>query len=55
MEILPRISESCPIKKECDHKMNSNVYPLKNTNSHYLLIITTIIPLCNGKISLIFL
>ena len=35
--------------------MNSNVYPLKNTNSHYLLLNTTIIPLCNGKISLIFL
>ena len=35
-------------------KMNSNVYPLKNTNSHYLLLNTTIIPLCNGKISLIF-
>ena len=35
--------------------MNSNVYPLKNTNSHYLLLITTIIPLCNSKISLIFL
>ena len=34
--------------------MNSNVYPLKNTNSHYLLLNTTIIPLCNGKISLIF-
>ena len=36
-------------------KMNSNVYPLKNTNSHYLLLDTTIIPLCNSKISLIFL
>ena len=36
-------------------KMNSNVYPLKNTNSHYLLHNTTIIPLCNSKISLIFL
>ena len=36
-------------------KINSNVYPLKNTNSHYLLLNTTIIPLCNGKISLIFL
>ena len=34
--------------------MNSNVYPLKNTNSHYLLLNTTIIPLYNGKISLIF-
>ena len=34
--------------------MNSNVYPLKNINSHYLLLNTTIIPLCNGKISLIF-
>ena len=63
MKILPRISESCPIKKECDNfltfatliltnshqytwkyyrelvrvvslKMNSNVYPLKSTNSH---------------------
>ena len=36
-------------------KINSNVYPLENTNSHYLLLNTTIIPLCNGKISLIFL
>ena len=36
-------------------KMNSNVYPLKNTNSHYLLLNTTIVPLCNGKISLNFL
>ena len=37
-------------------KMNSNVYPLKNTNSHhYLLPNTTIIPLCNGEISLTFL
>ena len=83
MKILLRISESCPIKKECDHnvifvtliltnshqytwkyyqelvrvvslKMNSNVYPLKNTNSYYLLLNTTIIPLCNCKISLIF-
>ena len=35
-------------------KINSNVYPIKNTNSHYLLLNTTIIPLCNGKISLIF-
>ena len=35
--------------------MNSNVCPLKNTNSHYLLLNTTIIPLCNSKISLIFL
>ena len=35
--------------------MNSNVYLLKNTNSHYLLLNTTIIPLCNGKISLILL
>ena len=35
--------------------MNSNVYQLKNTNSHYLLLNTTRIPLCNGKISLIFL
>ena len=35
-------------------KMNSNVYPLKNTNSHCLLLNTTI-PLCNSKISLIFL
>ena len=35
-------------------KINSNVYPLKTTNSHYLLLNTTIIPLCNGKISLIF-
>ena len=35
--------------------MNCNVYPLKNTNSYYLLLNTTIIPLCNGKISLIFL
>ena len=36
-------------------KINSNVYPLKSTNSHYLLLNTTIIPLCNSKISLIFL
>ena len=36
-------------------KINSNVYPLKNTNSHYLLLNTTITPLCNGKISLIIL
>ena len=36
-------------------KMNSNVYPLKNTNSHYLLLNTTIIPLHSCKISLIFL
>ena len=36
-------------------KMNSKVYSLKNTNSHYLLLIATIIPLCNGEISLIFL
>ena len=36
-------------------KINSNVYPLKNTNSHYLLLNTTIIPLYNGKISLIFI
>ena len=35
-------------------KINSNVYPLKNTNSHYLLLNTTIITLCNSKISLIF-
>ena len=49
MEILPRISESCITK------MNSNVYPLKNTNSHYLLLNATIIPLRNGEISLIFL
>ena len=35
-------------------KINSNVYSLTNTNSHYLLLNTTIIPLCNGKISLIF-
>ena len=35
-------------------KINSNVYSLKNTNFHYLLLNTTIIPLCNGKISLIF-
>ena len=36
-------------------KMNSKVYPLKSTNSHYLLLNATIIPLCKGKISLIFL
>ena len=36
-------------------KMNSNVYSLKNTNSNYLLLNTTIIPLCNSKISLISL
>ena len=35
-------------------KMNSNDYPLKNTNYHYLLLNTTIIKLCNSKISLIF-
>ena len=35
-------------------KVNSNVYPLKSSNSHYLLLNTTIIPLSNGKISLIF-
>ena len=35
-------------------KMNSNVLPTKNTNSHYLLLNTTKIPLSNGKISLIF-
>ena len=34
MEILPRISESCIAKNE----MNSNDYPLKNTNYHYLLL-----------------
>ena len=48
MEVLPRIRRVVLLK------MNSNVYPLKNTNSHYLLLNTTIIPLCNGKISLIF-
>ena len=36
-------------------KMNSDVYPLKNTNSHYLLLNTTVMPLCNGKISVILL
>ena len=36
-------------------KMSSNVYPLKNTNSQYLLLNTTIMPLCKSKISLIFL
>ena len=35
-------------------KMNYNVYPLRNTNSHYLLLNTTIMPVCNGKISLFF-
>ena len=35
-------------------KINSNVYLLKNTNSLYLLFNTTIIPLHNSKISLIF-
>ena len=35
-------------------KINPNVYPLKNTNPHYLLFNTTIIPPYKGKISLIF-
>ena len=35
-------------------KMNSNVYSLKNTNSHYLLLNTTTIPLCSAEISLTF-
>ena len=35
-------------------KINSNVYPLKNANSHYLLLDITIIPLHNGKIPRIF-
>ena len=30
--------------------MNSNVCPLKNTSFHYLLLNTTIIPQCNGKV-----
>ena len=34
--------------------MNSNDYPLKNTNYRYVLLNTTAMPLCNGKISLIF-
>ena len=49
MEILPRINESCITK------MNANVYLLKNINSHYFLLNTTIIPLCNSKALLIFL
>ena len=49
MEILPRISDSVSLK------MNSNVYPVKNTNPYYLLLNTTIIPLYNGKISHMFL
>ena len=35
--------------------MDSNVYPLKCTNSLYLLLNVTLIPLHNGTISLIFL
>ena len=49
MEILSRISESCITKNEFQ------CLPTENTNSHYLLLNTTIIPLCNGKTSLIFL
>ena len=51
MEILLRTSESCIVLL----KINSNDYPLKSTNYHYLLLNTTIIPLCNSKTSLIFL
>ena len=32
-------------------KMNSNVYPLKNTISHHLLLNITVIPLHKSKIS----
>ena len=32
-------------------KINSNVYLLKNTNSHYLLLNDTLIPLYDNKIS----
>ena len=35
-------------------KMNSNVYPLNNTNFHYLSLDITIMPLHNGKILLTF-
>ena len=48
MEILPRISDSCITKNEF------SCLPTKNTNSHYILLNTTIIPPCNGKISQIF-
>ena len=50
MEILPRISENCITKNEF-------CLPIKKIlgNSHYLLLNTIIIPLYNGKISLIFL
>ena len=34
--------------------MNSNVYPLNNTNFHYLSLDITIMPLHNGKILLTF-
>ena len=34
--------------------MNSNVYPLKSTISHHLLLNFTVIPLHNNKISLTF-
>ena len=44
MKILPKISESCVAK------LNSNVYVLKNTNSHHILLNTTIIPLYNGNV-----
>ena len=35
MKILPGISESCPIKKECDHNV---IFQLL---SHYFLLILT--------------
>ena len=35
MKILPRISESCPIKKECDHNVIFITFvTLILTNSH---------------------
>ena len=46
--MLPTISDCLLLK------MNSNVYSLKVTNSHYLLFNITIIALHNVKISLIF-
>ena len=48
MKILSTISDCLLLK------MNSNIYSLKVTNSHYLLLNITIIALHNGKISLIF-
>ena len=43
MEILPRLVRVVSLK------MNSDDYPLKNTNYHYLLLNTTIIPLCTNS------